>query len=763
MNKAITDGLVLMPPPFADGLDVWSSGDGTPGSPTYDGAPNAAIVLADADFGGCLKLQKTESVQRLRWKGESPILPGCYLRVTVRIKAMSGNLPNVRVAGWAGGPGGQNVPGVPQTGPLTSLTTYGQVVTVTAIIGTGSRTGVDMPWGMQPIYGHLGLDLTGPVGGVVRIDDIVIEDVTSVFHREMMDWVDVRDFGAVGDGAADDRAAFLAADDAAQGRQILVPEGTYFIGANLTLNAPVRFEGTLTMAPETRLQLTRSYDFPTYAAAFGSQDLGFRKALQALFFFTDHVVLDLRGRRVRLDAPVDVQALTGGLQNFEQRRCLTNGQIEVMEGPAWATQSWTRQATYDPSQNARRLSGVNNVGQIPVGARVTGTGVGREIYVTERNVGAGTLTISQPLFDAEGTQVFTFTRDRYVLDFSGFAKNSKFEVTDIEFQLKGEASGIMLAPDGLTTRVFECVFNAPKDRAITSIGRGCQGIFVDNCQFLSNEMQLPAQDRTSIAMNINANDAKIRHNRVVLFSAFCVAGGTGHLFVGNHFFHGDGEPQGVRLAGLVLAQPNVKTTITGNYVDNCFIEWTNEYSPDPSNVGFSFGGLTVTGNIFTANGVAPWFRWFVVTPHGPGQFINGLNISGNVFRTINGQIDRIEAVNTTYADLNYGQFRNIVVQGNAFNGVGQVIHNPVSLRHDQTTAAATWTVSAGPFLPFGGWARSVTSVVPEGQITGPDEEPRTDFPYASVQQGPQNNLVRLHWANPAKGRVMVTVRVDNPV
>jgi len=31
MNKAITDGLVLMPPAFEAGLDVYSSGDGTPG------------------------------------------------------------------------------------------------------------------------------------------------------------------------------------------------------------------------------------------------------------------------------------------------------------------------------------------------------------------------------------------------------------------------------------------------------------------------------------------------------------------------------------------------------------------------------------------------------------------------------------------------------------------------------------------------------------------------------------------------------------
>jgi hypothetical protein len=508
--------------------------------------------------------------------------------------------------------------------------------------------------------------------------------------------------------------------------------------------------------------LTRSFDFPTYAAAFGDEDTGFRKALQALFHFTDHVTLDLKGRRVRLAAPVDVHAVVDNHDSFEIRRIVTNGMFDIQEGPAWDSESWTRQATYDPAQ-PRRLSGVDDVAAIPVGARVIASGVGREIYVTETNPGAGTITLSQPLFDAEGTQSYSFTRDRYVLDFSGFAKLSKFEITNIEFMLKGEASGVMLAPEGLTHRIADCVFNKPKDRAITSIGRGCQGMFVDRCQFLSNEMPMAAQDRSSIALNINANDAKIRNNRVVLFAAFCIANGSGHMFIGNHFFHGDDEPNGVRQPGLVLTQTNVKTTITGNYIDNCSIEWTNEHSADPSQLGYSFGGLTVTGNIFTCNGVAPFFRWLVIRPHAPGHFINGLNVSGNVFRTINGQIDRVDMVDTTYADLNYNMFRNITVQGNAFNGVAQSIANPVTLRHDQTAAQGVWTVNAGPYLPFGGWARNVTAVVPEGEITGPNDERRSDFPYATTQIGAGNDQVRINWAQAAKGRVLVTVRVDNPV
>ena len=66
---------------------------------------------------------------------------------------------------------------------------------------------------------------------------------------------------------------------------------------------------------------------------------------------------------------------------------------------------------------------------------------------------------------------------------------------------------------------------------------------------------------------------------------------------------------------------------------------------------FSFGGLTVTGNIFTVNDAASYFRWIVVTPRGPGHFIQGLNVSGNVFRTVNCTIDRVERVDTTFAGL----------------------------------------------------------------------------------------------------------------
>ena len=54
MNKAVTEGLVFMPPAFSSTtLNQWSRTDGSPGSDTYAYFAGAAFVPADADFGGC--------------------------------------------------------------------------------------------------------------------------------------------------------------------------------------------------------------------------------------------------------------------------------------------------------------------------------------------------------------------------------------------------------------------------------------------------------------------------------------------------------------------------------------------------------------------------------------------------------------------------------------------------------------------------------------------------------------------------------------
>ncbi|MCG6882745.1 MAG: right-handed parallel beta-helix repeat-containing protein [Silicimonas sp.] len=762
MNKAITDGLVLMPPAFADGLAVWSSEDGTPGGVTYDAIGTAAVVTGDADFGGTLELLKTDSIQKLRYTGETPILPGCYLRVTARVKAVSGPLPSVRIAGWAGQSGGAHASGLTETGASTTLTAYGEVVEVSAIVGSGPRTGVDFIWGSPAIYGHFGIDLTGPTGGIVRVDDLEIEDVTSVFHRTMMDWVDVRDYGAIGDGTTDNTAAFQAANTAASGRGILVPEGVYQLDQSVTLEYPARFAGTVTMPSDETLILRRNFDLPTYAAAFGDEELGFRKAMRALMVFSDHESFDLGGRRVEVTGPIDM-AEACGQTSYEIRRVVRNGQFNVVPGSAWDTDVQTGTASYDAG-SPKELTNVTNIANIAVGSLVEGTGVGREVYVTDTNIGAGTITLSQPLHSAPASQTYTFSRFRYVLDFSGFSKLSKFTLTDVEIHCQGVASGILLAPAGETFHLKDCFVTKPKNRGVTSHGDGCQDLQIDRCHFVSDEQSLAATARVSLGFNVNANDAKIRDSRFQRFGTTMVLYGNGHLIVGNHWFQGDNVTDGPRVAGLVFTYPNVKSVVTGNYIDNSFIEWTNEHdaAPDYSSE-YSFGGLTVTGNIFTVNDAASWFSWLVVKPFGSGHFIQGLSVTGNTFKSLNGTTDRVEKVDNSIADLVFGSMRNVVFDGNTFNGIGQVTQNPVTVQFDQASVATDWQIGIGGWLPFGGKAREVTSIVTEGAITNGSAATVFALPFVTTEAGADQDEVTLTWPEAVKGRVHVTARVDKPV
>lgn len=761
MNKAITDGLVLMPPPFSAGLNLWSREDGTPGAGSYLGQANAALVSNDQDFAGCLELQKTTTTQKLRSFAQTPIQPGLYLRVTARVKAVSGNLPSVRIAAWAGNLGATNVTTVTQVGPTVNLTTYGEVVTVSAIISPASRTGVDMAWTTEVVYAHVGLDLIGANGGVVRIDDIVVEDVTNIFIRKLMDWVDVRDYGALGNGTTNDSVAFLAADADAQGREILVPSGVFRLNTDISISNRIRFEGTVSMPENRKLTLTRNFDLDTYGQAFGTEVEGFRRALQALFFFTDHVTLDLSGRRVDMVEPIDVALLTG-LTDFSNRRVIRNGQLNAVGGAAWATAEATSVATYSVSSSTT-LTGVANVANILPGSLVIGTGVGREVYVKSTNVAAGTVELSQPLWGAAGTRTYTFRRFRYMLDFSGFEQLSRFEIEDVEFNCVGNCSAVMLPLTGSTQRFLSCTFNRPLDRAITSTGAGCQGMFVDMCQFLSNEQSIPAVSRTTIAMNVQANDVKLRNNRIVRFAHFAVINGTGHLIHANHFFQGDSADAGVRRAGLIFTQTNVSTVVTGNYIDNCFIEWGNEHDPTPEfDAEFSFGGLNIVGNVFIASNTSSAFRWIVIKPYGPGHFLNGMSITGNSFRVFNAIIDRVEMLDTSIATLDFTRSRNVRVEGNSYNQVEQSMQNPITVAHTQNTAADTWNVSATTLIPFGGRIRTVEAVMPEGAIINAASATRYMFPNAQPGTGTTGNEAQLRWGEAVRGKVIVRLRMDAP-
>lgn len=153
--------------------------------------------------------------------------------------------------------------------------------------------------------------------------------------------------------------------------------------------------------------------------------------------------------------------------------------------------------------------------------------------------------------------------------------------------------------------------------------------------------------------------------------------------------------------------------ISGNYIDNAIAEWTNEYDvfPDFGPNEYSFGGLSISGNHFTVKRVLSDYAFPSIRPYGRDHHIHGLTVSNNVFLVIGPKIQRIDKVDTTFADLDYSRMRNVMFDGNNFNGVLDYVANPIQITHTQSTAQASWVVPLTNCLPFGAWAKNVDSVV----------------------------------------------------
>ncbi|MFS4438630.1 glycosyl hydrolase family 28-related protein [Paracoccaceae bacterium GXU_MW_L88] len=747
----------LMPPAFSDGLIKWSArADG--GTERTLADLEAMVIPSDNEFGTCLEVRAAGGVQPIRAVERTLVQSGQFLRITARVRAVSGGIPSVRIAAWAGDTRGNHVADMDEYGAYGRPAEMGGVVEVTAMVGIGVRSGFDMPWTSDVRYAHFGIDVNVKAGSLYRVDDIVIEDVTALYLRELLDFVDVRDFGAVGDGQVDDHAAFVAADNAAKGKTVVVPEGIYKVSRNLTMRSPMRFTGKLDMPKAAVLSIGRNFDFPTYAAAFGDDTIGLEKALQALFRNGNHEELDLMGRQVRITRPIDVAAAVGDVTNFAQRRVLRNGALKRVGTTPWNTRVKYSYARYNANK-PYELFDVGNVDKIQVGSLIEGVGVGREVYVRAVSIRDKTITLSQPLHSAPARQQYTFRRFRYMLDFSGFERISRFRISGVQFLNQGRGSGYMLPPEGIANEINECWFTSPEDRAITSIGEGCNGLSIESCQFVSSEGSKLAIQRRSIAFNTNKNDMKIRDNRALYFKHFAVMAGGGHLVSGNHFFQGDSGTAGGRTAGLIIGATNCKTSLIGNYVDNCWIEFTNEFDETPSgDSSLAFGSFAITGNIFTAHKIPSWFSFIHIRPIGTGHSLDGISITGNNFKVFGGSpINRVDRVNFSGGRIDHKKSRAIDMHSNTFFGVDQRTQSPQSVKVSSRGRLLRYWNSGPVILPFFGETLTCDGFAPMGKLEAQGGAPLPDI---QTSFGKRGHYVRLDWGKEVRGEAVVRIRSD---
>ena len=133
----------------------------------------------------------------------------------------------------------------------------------------------------------------------------------------------------------------------------------------------------------------------------------------------------------------------------------------------------------------------------------------------------------------------------------------------------------------------------------------------------------------------------------------------------------------------------------------------------------------------------------------------GLSVTGNVFRNGTNAIDRVEMVDTTHATLNAGNYRNLVFANNTFNGITQATVSPILVEHTQNTAAETWVVDAGDYLPFGARARNVESHVLEGPVRNAGGTVQWLQREREVQHGEGTRLVERGGSQGGRGKATV--------
>ena len=759
MNKSIAQNIQLMPPPFSEGLDDWSSQNGGPGSASYANSNNAQLLFTDPDFDECLEIVTNKSPQKLRFKGQTPIIPGCYLKVSARVKVVSGVMPSFEIAAWPGDENGSYVSGVTEKGPQVAATEYDKVYEISAIYGSGDRPGVDAVWGLEPVYGHFGLNVVGAASGAsVRIESVQIEDATSAYHRVMMDWVDVRDFGAKGDGVFNNKAAFEAADAAAAGREVIVPEGDYFINGDITLHSAFRFSGKILQATAHKFLLLDGLRYSRYLDAFKDETEALKKALQALFNASDHDSLDLEGREVHLTEPLDVRAAVVSPASFSTRRVLRNGRITADPSGDWSVTTATSTANYATGDS--KLTNVQNIGALQRGMLVEGVGVGREIYVRNVDVAAGEVELSKPLFGAAANQSYTFTRFAYLLDFSGYTNLQHFCIEGVSLNGSSAASCLMMPEDGFNWRIHNTRFQRAKNRGLTNCGNGCFAMWVDNCDFGSAEGHLPANARSTVAMNFNSNDVRVRHCRGSRFKHFAVFAGGNVMFHSNHFFQGGGGSTS-RTAGVIFGDGIVNSSVTGNYVDNCWIEMTNEYKENLSGNRI-LGGIVIDSNVFLSVGGLNDFSFIRMRPHTTDGKIRNIAITDNTFRASGGSIDRVEDVVSDQGAMDPLDYTDIKMTGNVFNGVINRAANPirVEFQKSSSTPSSTWTAPGGAKLAFDGVARSADAILPIGAIKNSGGSEVHIQPHITPLQGADDQSINVNWGSAVSGKIAITMRCD---
>ena len=433
-----------------------------------------------------------------------------------------------------------------------------------------------------------------------------------------------------------------------------------------------------------------------------NHDLALAAALKDLFSVGTSSTLDLEGVTLTLSRPMDV-ALAAGIKKSTTFCRITNGILTVNKDIP--NQSLTKQGGFAASAVTITLADTKGITR---GMHISGPGLSRETYVTEvingTEIGINTYAIS-----AQSNQQYTFTKFAYLLDFSGFDQLTKLNIDHVNFSLNGMISGMMLGNDGIGNHIENNWFVDPKNRGITDFNGGAKGISINNNEMTSNDDAYQNPQRYPIGITISNNDAKIRSNRIARFRHAIVIHGGGALIVGNHWWQGTSDE---RTAGLVFTGRRVKGLVDGNYIDNSWIELSNESAAANTT---PIGRISIVGNHFTSawqHADAAKFSWIRIAPYTVNAPVGGILVTGNTFISLQIYVLRSESVDNTHGSVDLTKFEDVYFSDNTWEKVTNRTYNPITVKKEIPQGQETSTVvfQTENQVPFGAQINAVTAV-----------------------------------------------------
>ncbi|MHC8945934.1 hypothetical protein ACYX78_14805 [Advenella incenata] len=488
--------------------------------------------------------------------------------------------------------------------------------------------------------------------------------------------------------------------------------------------------------------------------------------------------LDLEGRQVAIDGVMDFGAIWQGESYTGGGKIVRNGWFSALTDVP-QTVNFTRSMKTEVGSTLVSIS--STAGLMP-GMYVSGPAVARETYIVGVELpddGPNTFRINTRAWRSVENVTHRFQEFDYMFDFKNVDNLANFRFHDITFNALGMVSIFRGPKAGSTISFNRCILNQPKMRGITFWTSGGSNLQIDNCQGSSSthERGLPPEERQSIFCTVSTNDCKFRGNYVWEFRHTLVLHGSGNVLTGNHFWQGQQKTAGedpalnTRTASIILTSANNKTNITGNYIDNSWIELAND-NTTAQNWPLG-GGVTITGNQFTTVSKIGTYGFIALAPYKANSTCARISVVGNVFKNVDGgdhgtvvpmeKADVIIVPQGSNGSIDRSQVSQIYWRANSYSQVKKSTSSELTI--EKVVAAGSETSTVGfSFQELFSWnfyPRAVlsTSVYSAKTATGV----ASPTPVMVDDNLGSNYIINMRLAEPRSGRFGITVSCNPPI